>query len=76
MVRDHPTDIDARIGLATALTRRGAWEDALAILRDVERVAGENADAFQASAFNHSAISPSLESITYDRGDAKLCKTS
>ena len=46
----HPTDIDARIGLAMALTRRGAWEDALTILREVEPAAGENADAFGALA--------------------------
>src|SRR5918993_1124041 len=29
--RDHPADIDARIGLGMALTRRGAWQEALAI---------------------------------------------
>jgi hypothetical protein len=33
-----------------ALTRRGAWEDALAILREVEPAAGENADAYGALA--------------------------
>src|SRR6476469_9051701 len=32
--RGHPGDVDAAIGLAIALTRRGAWEDALVILHE------------------------------------------
>src|SRR6476661_431790 len=46
VLRDHPTDVDARIGLGAALMRKGAWRDALAILVDAEREAGENADLF------------------------------
>jgi len=43
-------DIDARIGAALALLRQGAWQEALPLLRDVERKAGENADLFHALA--------------------------
>jgi len=46
----HPADVDARIGLAAALTRQGEWRDALAILVDTERDAGNNAELFAALA--------------------------
>jgi YaiO family outer membrane protein len=46
----HPSDIDARIGVGAALTRRNAWAEALTILQDAERDAGENADLFAALA--------------------------
>ena len=29
---EHPSDVDARIGLGAALTRRDAWQEALAVL--------------------------------------------
>src|ERR1044071_1247384 len=50
VLRDHPRDVDARIGLGIALTRRGAWRAALEILRATERDAGNNADLFAALA--------------------------
>src|ERR1043165_5949050 len=45
VLRDHPRDVDARIGLGIALTRRGSWRAALEILRATERDAGHNARA-------------------------------
>src|SRR5262249_59039444 len=50
VLRDHPADVDARIGLGSTLIRRGAWQEALTILQDTEREAGENADLFAALA--------------------------
>ncbi len=50
VLRDHPADVDARIGLGVVLTRTGAWRDALAVLNDVEPVAGNNADLLGALA--------------------------
>ena len=47
---EHPKDVDARIGLGAALTRRDAWREALAVLHDAERNAGENSDLFGALA--------------------------
>ena len=47
---EHPSDVDARIGLGAALTRRDAWKEALAILLDAEKDAGDNADLFAALA--------------------------
>ena len=47
---EHPSDVDARIGLGAALTRRDAWREALAILLDAEKDAGDNADLFAALA--------------------------
>jgi tetratricopeptide (TPR) repeat protein len=47
---EHPSDIDARIGLGAALTRRDAWREALAVLLDAEKDAGDNADLFGALA--------------------------
>ena len=41
VVLEHPSDVDARIGLGAALTRRDAWQEALEILLDAERDAGE-----------------------------------
>jgi hypothetical protein len=50
VLRDHPRDVDARIGLGVALTRRGAWRAALELLRATEADAGNNADLFAALA--------------------------
>ena len=47
---DHPSDVDARIGFGVALTRRDAWSEALEVLHDAERDAGNNADLFAALA--------------------------
>jgi hypothetical protein len=33
-------DVDARIGLGSALTRRGAWKEALTVLLEAESSAG------------------------------------
>src|SRR5690349_10369771 len=46
VLQDHPSDVDAHIGLGGVLIRRGAWQEALDELRDVEPAAGENADLF------------------------------
>jgi tetratricopeptide (TPR) repeat protein len=50
VLREHPADVDAVIGLGIVLTRTGAWRDALAILQEIEPAAGENADLFAALA--------------------------
>jgi hypothetical protein len=50
VLREHPADIDAHIGLGMVLTRTGAWQEALAILTEVEPNAGENSDLFGALA--------------------------
>src|SRR5688572_22925152 len=47
---EHPSHVDARIGIGMALTRRDAWREALEILHDAERDAGNNADLFAALA--------------------------
>jgi Tetratricopeptide repeat len=47
---EHPSDVDARIGLGAALTRRDAWPEALTVLHDAEKDAGENAELFAALA--------------------------
>jgi Tfp pilus assembly protein PilF len=46
VLRDHPSDVDAHIGLGGVLIRRGAWQEALDELREVEPAAGENAELF------------------------------
>jgi predicted Zn-dependent protease len=46
VLEKHPSDVDARIGLSGVLLRRGAWPEALAMLRETEPSAGENADFF------------------------------
>jgi YaiO family outer membrane protein len=46
----RPADVDARIGLGRTLTRRGAWREALDVLHEAERDAGENAELFAALA--------------------------
>jgi YaiO family outer membrane protein len=47
---EHPSDIDARIGLGVALIRTNAWREALAVLLEVEREGGGNADLLGALA--------------------------
>ena len=50
VLREQPSHVDARIGLGAALTRRDAWREALEILLDTEKVAGQNGDLFAALA--------------------------
>jgi YaiO family outer membrane protein len=60
VLASHPGDLDARIGLAAALTRRGAWRESLTLLQDAERGAGENGDLFAAlaRAYRHAGDDP------------------
>lgn len=53
VLADHPDDVDARIGLGMVLTRKGAWRDAIVVLREAEPRAGENADLYAALARAH-----------------------
>ena len=46
VLRDHPADIDAKIGLANALLRRGTSDEVLSLLTEAEPAAGQNADFF------------------------------
>jgi predicted Zn-dependent protease len=46
LLRDRPTDIDVRVGLAGVILRRNAWREALTLLTEVEAAASENADVF------------------------------
>ena len=57
VLREHPADVDARVGLGSVLIRRGKPEEALAILTDVERNTGENADLFSARSAARTAAS-------------------
>jgi len=50
VLREHPADVDASVGLGAALTRRDAWREALAVLLEAEPRAGENSDMFGALA--------------------------
>ena len=50
VLREHPADVDARVGLGVALTRNGAWQEAIALLTETEKAAGDNADLFAALA--------------------------
>jgi hypothetical protein len=47
-MRERPSDVDARLGLGAALTRKGEWREALDVLSAAERDAGENSDLFGA----------------------------
>ncbi len=46
MLREHPADVDASVGLGSALTRRDAWSEALAVLLEAAPRGGENSDPF------------------------------
>ena len=48
VIRAQPSHVGARIGLGAALTRQGHWADALSLLHEVEREAGENSDLIAA----------------------------
>ena len=62
---EHPSDVDARIGLGASLTRRGAWKEALEILHDAERDAGENSDLFGALARAYRRAGDGRRTIEY-----------
>ena len=64
---EHPSDVDARIGLGAALTRRDAWREALAILLDAEKDAGENADLFAALARAYRRAGDDRRALEYYR---------
>jgi hypothetical protein len=65
VLRDHPDDVDARVGLGIALTRRGAWEAALEILHAAEPRAGNNADLFAAIARAYRRAGDDRRALTY-----------
>jgi tetratricopeptide (TPR) repeat protein len=67
VVDEHPADVDARIGLGTVLTRKGASSDALAMLLDVERDAGENSDLFGALARAYRRAGDDRRALEYFR---------
>ena len=46
VLREHPADVDASVGLGSALTRRDAWSEALAVLLEAAPRGGENSDPF------------------------------
>ena len=48
VLAEHPADVDAKIGLGNTLLRKGAVDDALAVLSSAEPEAGQNADLFSA----------------------------
>jgi len=62
-----PSDIDARIGLAVSLNRRDRWREARAILLDVEKEAGDNAELFAALARNHRRSGDDRSALEYYR---------
>jgi len=62
---EHPSDIDAQIGLGAALTRRDAWKEALEILLNAERDAGENSDLFGALARAYRRAGDDRRSLDY-----------
>jgi hypothetical protein len=65
VLREHPTDVDAVIGLGIVLTRTGNWQDALAILHEVEAAAGQNADLFAALARAYRRGGDDLQALEY-----------
>jgi len=50
VIERAPAHIDARVGLGGVLTQKGDWSEALRVLLDVQRDAGDNADLFAALA--------------------------
>jgi YaiO family outer membrane protein len=50
ILKDDPRDVDARIGLGSALTRTNRIDEAIAVLESTRADAGENADLFAALA--------------------------
>ena len=65
ILESNPADVDARIGLAIVLTRTGEWRKALAILKETELVAGQNADLFAALARAYRRAGDERESLEY-----------
>ena len=65
LVEADPGDVDARVALASVLTRTGAWREALAILKETEIAAGENADLLAALARAYRRAGDDRQAIEY-----------
>ena len=62
---ERPGDIDARVGLAMALLRRGEWREALPLLQEIEPRAGDNADLFHALAIAYRRSGDGQRALQY-----------
>lgn len=62
---DHASDVDARIGLGAALTRKDDWREALAVLHDAEKDAGNNAELFAALARTYRRAGDDRRALEY-----------
>jgi len=62
-----PSDIDARIGLGATLTRKDAWKEALTVLLDAEKDAGNNAELFAALARAYRRAGDDRRAVEYYR---------
>ena len=67
VLKEKPEDVDARIGLAAALDRRDAWREALPILLDTEKTAGQNAELFAALARTYRRAGDDRRAVEYYR---------
>src|SRR3954463_12271401 len=67
VLREHPADVDASVGLGAALTRRDAWAEALGVLLDAEPIAGENADLFATLARAYRRAGDDRRALAYYR---------
>src|SRR4051794_21201742 len=67
VLREHPADVDASVGLGAALTRRDAWSEALAVLLEAEPRAGENSDLFGALARAYRRAGDDRRALEYYR---------
>lgn len=65
VLRERPADIDAQIGLASVLLRRNAWREALAMMREAEPRAGENADLFAVLGRAYQRAGESQQALEY-----------
>ena len=65
VISDHPSDLDAHIGLGNALLQRGKWPEALALLQEIERDAGENSDLFGALGRAHRRAGDDQRALEY-----------
>jgi hypothetical protein len=65
VISEHPSDMDARIGLGAALTRKGEWQAALPVLQDAEREGGENSDLLGALARAYRRAGDDRQALEY-----------
>ena len=65
VLKEHPADIDARVGLGSTLIRKGASIEALEVLRETERDAGENADLFSVLARAYRRVGDDGRALEY-----------